>query len=103
MFAAIFYKNYLDALKSLKIWSILGWLDIYKRYRRSRLGQIWIVISTLVLVGSISFIFSTLFKSNYFSFLVYIVNNLCLWIFFREIVEDSSLIFIENESFNYDF
>ena len=51
MFAAIFYKNYLDALKSLKIWSILGWLDIYKRYRRSRLGQIWIVISTLVLVG----------------------------------------------------
>jgi ABC-type polysaccharide/polyol phosphate export permease len=71
MFAAIFYKNYLDALKSLKIWSILGWLDIYKRYRRSRLGQIWIVISTLVLVGSISFIFSTLFKSNYFSFLVY--------------------------------
>lgn len=102
MFAAIFYKNYLNALKSLKVWSLLGWLDIYKRYRRSKLGQIWIVISTLVLVGSISFIFSTLFKSNYFFFLVYVVNNLCLWVFFREIVEDSSLIFIENKFFLFN-
>jgi len=102
MYPEIFFKNYLHAIKSYKVWQLLGWLDIFKRYRRSKLGQIWIVISTFVIVGSISFIFSNLFNSNYFIFLVYIVNNLCLWNFFREVIEDSSMIFIDNKFFLFN-
>ena len=102
MFPEIFYKDYFNALKNYKVWQLLGWLDIFKRYRRSKLGQLWIVISTFVVVGSMSFIFSNLFNSNYFIFLVYLINNLCLWNFFKETIEDSSLIFIDNKSFLFN-
>ncbi|CRL44004.1 hypothetical protein SGGMMB4_00856 [Sodalis glossinidius str. 'morsitans'] len=50
------------ALKKPQIWSVLSWFDIKQRYKRSVLGPFWVTLSTGVLVGMLSVLWSTLFK-----------------------------------------
>ena len=88
----------IDSFKKKKIWLLLSWLDIYKRYRRSYLGQIWIVLSTAVLTLSISFIYSSVFKMDFSFYSIYITMNFTLWFYLRDSIVDSCTAFVENKS-----
>lgn len=93
-----FNSDLFDSFKRKKIWLILSWLDIYKRYRRSYLGQIWIVLSTLILTLSISFIYSSVFKMDFSFYCVYITMNFTLWFYLRDSIVESCTCFIENKT-----
>ena len=95
----MYFSDLLDCFYSYKKWLYLSYYDIYKRYRRSKLGQIWIVLSTAVLTVSISLIYSKLLKLNFIDYLIFLVQNLCLWIFIRETIQDSLNVFYQNKIF----
>ncbi|MBW4048622.1 MAG: ABC transporter permease, partial [Proteobacteria bacterium] len=54
----------LASLKSWRLWSLLGWLEIRQRYARSKLGPFWLTISMGVLVASLGVVYGTLFGQN---------------------------------------
>lgn len=87
-----------DTFKNRKVWLLLSWLDIYKRYRRSYLGQLWIVLSTLILTLSISFIYSSVFKMDFSFYSIYITMNFTLWFYLRDSIAESCTVFIENKN-----
>lgn len=95
----MYFLDLLDSFKYYKKWVYLSYYDIYKRYRRSKLGQIWITISTFVLTFSISLIYSKLFGLNFIDYLIFLVPSLCLWIFIKETIQDSLNVFYQNKSF----
>ena len=71
----MYFSDLLDGFYSYKKWLYLSYYDIYKRYRRSKLGQIWIVLSTIILTASISLIYSNLFKLNFLDYLVFLTSH----------------------------
>ena len=77
-------------------WS-LGWLDIKLRYRGSMLGPFWLTISTGVMVGSLGFLYSALFKMNVSDYLPFLALSQVLWGFLAALVNDSCLAFTESE------
>ena len=44
-------KDIKEGFLSIHIWSMLGWLEIKQRYRRSIIGPFWLAISTGVMIG----------------------------------------------------
>ncbi|MDE2153978.1 MAG: ABC transporter permease, partial [Betaproteobacteria bacterium] len=48
------------SLRSWRLWTLLGWLEIRQRYARSKLGPFWLTISMGVLVGTLGLIYGTL-------------------------------------------
>ena len=95
-----------DAFRFWRVWATLAKFDIIKKYKRSLLGPWWITLSTLVLILSISLIYSVLLKVDISAYIINLSLNLIIWFLIRDSIIEScnSLIearsFILNEKFN---
>ena len=88
----------LNCLKHSKVWMLLGYYDVIKRYKRSTIGQFWITISTAILVIGITFIYSKLFNINTKLYFVYLTINYCLWTLIKDTIQDSCSTFTSSSS-----
>lgn len=93
----MYFLDLLDSFRSYKKWVFLSYYDIYKRYRRSKLGQIWITLSTAIMTICIAFIYSKLLKLNFLDYLIFLIQNLCLWYFIKDTIQDSLCVFYQNK------
>jgi ABC-type polysaccharide/polyol phosphate export permease len=82
------------ALFSYHVWSALGWHDIKQRYRRSILGPFWFTLSTLIMVGVLGILYSTLLKQNIKDYLPYLGLGLVIWQYIGACINESSNAFI---------
>ena len=89
-----------DVLEGSRLWRLaltLGWLDIRLRYRGSVLGPLWLTLSTAVMVASLGFLYSALFKINLHDYLPFIALSIVLWNFLSAVVGDACLSFLQAE------
>lgn len=86
------------SLKQISLGVLLGWNDIRQRYKRSKLGQIWLTISTAVMICTISFVFSTLFHQKPSDYLPYLATGLIFWNFISNSLVEGCEIFIDASS-----
>lgn len=68
-----------QSFKATHLWLTLGWYDIKQRYRRSILGPFWLTLSTGVSVGTLSFLWSKLFKTNLHEYLPFFAIGSVIW------------------------
>tara|TARA_B100001287_G_C22537117_1_gene460283 strand:+ start:83 stop:856 length:774 start_codon:yes stop_codon:yes gene_type:complete len=95
--------NYFIEIKRVfinyNIWVSVGFLDIKKRYRRSVLGPFWVTLSTLIISFSLSFIYSKIFKLDFFEYFNYLIVGFSIWSFVSTIITESANVFNENEGY----
>lgn len=75
------------------LWLAFAADEIQQRYRRSRLGFAWIIISYLVFVGSISLFFGGFSDLGFGYFTVYVAVNFAIFIFLLGNVSDGCAVF----------
>ncbi|MFW5394255.1 ABC transporter permease, partial [Yersinia sp. 2544 StPb PI] len=76
---AFMFNDLLWALQKPQSWLILSWYDIKQRYKRSTLGPFWVTISTGVLVGMLSILWSTIFKLDVKDYLPFFCIGQVVW------------------------
>ncbi|MEM8634651.1 MAG: ABC transporter permease [Pseudomonadota bacterium] len=74
-------KDMFDGLGRVQLWSAFAWDEIQQRYRRSRLGIAWIVLSYLLFVGAIAFFFGGFSAKEGVSFTAYVAVNYSIFLF----------------------
>ena len=89
----------LDSLKSWRLWSLLGWLEIRQRYARSKLGPFWLTISMGVLVASLGVVYGTLFGQNLNAYLPMIAVGLVMWGLLSSIINEGSTAYINSANY----
>lgn len=72
--------------------------DIKVRYRKSVLGMLWTVLNPLMMMGVMTIVFSTLFKSNIENFPVYFLTGNILFSFNSEATQQALMSIISNAS-----
>lgn len=73
-------KSYLTKLyDSRYFWSHLARNDLKSRFRRSKLGMIWIVLQPFCLTIIMSVVFSTVFHQELGDYLAYILSGIVVW------------------------
>ena len=77
----------------------LSWMDIKLRYARSILGPFWIVLSSMVLIGGLTFVFNSLWGMDVKSVVPWIAIGVIVWGFILTVVEEGSQMLI-NDVFN---
>jgi len=85
----------LEALKRPQLWLILSWYDIKQRYKRSTLGPLWVTISTGVLVGMLSLLWSTLFKLDVKDYLPFFCIGQVIWTYISMQLTESCNAFVQ--------
>lgn len=84
----------LNACIRWPIFVLIGMTDIQSRYRRSRIGQFWITISLFVMVVSLGFLWSFLWKLPVSEFLPFIAVSHIFWTYITGVLLDGPSIYI---------
>lgn len=89
-----------DIVRGLRLWSLwtmLGWIDIRQRYRRSMLGPFWITISMGMMVLGLGAVYGALFNQDMSEFLPYIAGGFIAWGFIAGSIGEGSTVFVQSE------
>lgn len=89
----------LASLRSWRLWSLLGWLEIRQRYARSKLGPFWLTISTGVMVGTMGVVYGSLFGQNLTDYLPMLAIGIVMWGLFSGIVNDGCAAYIGSANY----
>ncbi len=82
------------ALRNYHVPVVFGWQDVAQRYRRSKIGAFWITISVAVMIGTLSFLFGTLFQTSLRDFLPFVAVGMILWTFISAMITEGCTAFI---------
>jgi ABC-type polysaccharide/polyol phosphate export permease len=87
-----------DGLGGWRMWSMLAWNDVRRRYRRSGLGQFWLTLSMAATVGGLGFVYAQLFGVNVSTYLPYIAVTFVVWGIISTVVTESCQSLSEADS-----
>lgn len=86
----------LVGLSSTHVWLTLGWHDIKQRYRRSVLGPFWFTLSTLIMVGVLGVLYSTILGQDIKTYLPYLGVGLVVWQYISSSINEGANTFISS-------
>jgi lipopolysaccharide transport system permease protein len=84
------------AFSAPHVWLALGWHDIKQRYRRSVIGPFWFTLSTLIMVGALGLVYSTLMGQNLREYIPYLGLGLVVWQYISTVINEGTTAFINN-------
>lgn len=92
------FADLLNGARLYELWSRLAFHDIRQRFRRSVLGPFWLTLSMGTMVGTLGFVFSTLFHQDVAKMLPYIATGIIFWGLLTSCINEGTTIFISAES-----
>jgi ABC-2 type transport system permease protein/lipopolysaccharide transport system permease protein len=75
-------------LRKSWLWGEMAKQDIRLRYRGSLLGPLWLTISTVVMIGSMGFLYAKLFHTPASSYLPFLTVGLIIWQFLASLITE---------------
>ena len=88
-----------EILRYYNFWTSLAQIDLRNRFRRTKIGIIWVVIQPFMFTLILSLIFHIVFKREFLDFSVYVFSGITLWAWFSESVLLGSTSIIQSEPF----
>lgn len=82
---------------SWRMWWMLAKNDVARRYRRSRIGQLWLTLSMAVMIFGLGIVYSGLFNTPMAAYLPHLAAGLVLWGLIASVLQESCTAFIDNE------
>jgi len=78
------------SLSNWTLWWRLALLDIRSRYRRTKIGPFWNVLSVAILVIALGFVYALLWKVPYETYLPYFAAGYVTWVFITSTMNEHS-------------
>lgn len=91
-----------QALASWQLWLTLAWLDIRLRYRRSKIGPLWITLSMANFCFWLGVVNSQLFNSNIGEYLPFMAVGFVFWGLISGLINESPTMFVESGTYIKD-
>jgi ABC-type polysaccharide/polyol phosphate export permease len=82
-------RDLYEGIRSWRVWTVLGWNDIRRRYRRSYLGPFWMTISMGLLVAALGSLYAHIFHTEIETYLPYLTLGFIVWGFISSCVKES--------------
>lgn len=97
-----YFSHLGESFRQPAFWLYSSWLDIITRYRRTRLGLLWIVIPTAVFIAVIGNVYSRIMGHEPHFYLPYLAIGYVLFRFMTQCLTESSTIMRTHKAFIMD-
>lgn len=81
------------------MWHLLGARELRQRYARSRLGQLWLVLSASIMIAVMSMAWSLLSSQPVGELVPFIGAGFVIWTYFSQSITDCTMIFVTHGNF----
>lgn len=75
---------------------VFALFEIKSKYRRSKIGPFWITVSTMLMVVTIGFVYSNIFKSEINVYLPYLAVGIVSWTLISTVLSESCNSYIDS-------
>lgn len=97
-------KNYIQAVyNSRYFWFYLAIKDIKFKYRRSKLGGLWMMVQPMAMTIIIAFVFSTIFNQPMGDYALYVLSGMVVWNLITSSFSAGGQSFISGEAYIKQF
>jgi lipopolysaccharide transport system permease protein len=93
------WKDLISSLTHWRIFCLMGFNDIRKRYVRSKIGQFWLTLSLMVNIGTLGFVWAYLFKISVIDYLPLLATGIVLWTYVSGCILEGSNLYITSASY----
>jgi len=94
------FQELISLARNFELWSTLAWSDTRLRYRRTKLGPLWVTVSTALTVLMVGTIYGGIFGApsgkTLFDYIAYFACGLVFWMFVSNTVSESCLVFSQS-------
>lgn len=90
------------AIAARDLWLYLAWQDIKLRYRRSKIGPLWITLSMAIFCLSLGVVYSKLFKTQVSEYLPFLSVGFVFWGLISGLLSEFPNLFVDNASYIKD-
>lgn len=91
-----------DSTRFPEFWAYSSWLDIVTRYRRTRLGLVWIIVPTAVFVAAIGSVYSRIMGHEPDFYIPYLAVGYVVWRFIVQCTNEAAGILRGHKAFIMD-
>ena len=85
--------------RNWRVWHLLGSKELRNRYMRSKLGQLWLTLSSAIMIGVMGLVWSLLFKQPVHVLLPFFGVSLIMWNFMSQVLIECTGIFTAHSQF----
>jgi len=82
-----------------RVWHLLGARELRQRYARSRLGQLWLVLSAAIMVAVMSMAWSLLSSQPPGELVPFIGAGFVIWTYLSQVITDCTMIFVSHGNY----
>ncbi|MFC5571459.1 ABC transporter permease [Lysobacter yangpyeongensis] len=95
-------SDFAESIRRPEFWAYSSWLGIVTKYRRSRLGLLWLVLPSMLYVGGIGYYFAKLQGHEVGTFMPHMGVGYALFRLLSMVINDGSSVLPGHQSFILD-
>src|SRR5258705_1559571 len=92
------WEDLLGGLQRTELWGRLGWLDVKRRYRRTKIGPFWSSLTLAVYVIAVGLVGSGLWNQDIQTYLPYLTSGMLVWTLLSVIIVESCTLFVQGHA-----
>jgi ABC-type polysaccharide/polyol phosphate export permease len=85
-------------LLNYQLWGRIGWLDVKRRYRRTRIGPFWSSLTLAVYVSAVGLVGSGLWAQDVRTYLPYLTSGMLVWTFISVVIIEACTLFVQGHA-----
>jgi len=93
------WRDLADGAAQWRLCYLMGSGDIRRRYARSRLGQLWIMVSSTIMVASMGLVWSYLWKQPIRELLPYVAIGMVTWQLLLAVITEAAVAIPANSKY----
>jgi ABC-type polysaccharide/polyol phosphate export permease len=94
--------DFITALSAYELWLYLAWQDIRLRYRRSKIGPLWITLSMAIFCVALGIVYSKILKMEVAEYLPFLAVGFVVWGFLSGMLSEFPNLYVENSAYIKD-
>jgi ABC-type polysaccharide/polyol phosphate export permease len=92
--ARLGWSEIASGVRNWRVWHLMGSSELRRRYARSRLGQLWLTLSTGLSIAVLGAVWAILWGVSLQEMMIYIAIGQVLWLFIAGSLTDATQAFV---------
>jgi ABC-type polysaccharide/polyol phosphate export permease len=89
------FEELLGGIRHWRVSHLLGIRELRHRYARSKLGQVWLTLSTAIMIGALAAVWSLLWNQPIYQITPFFGVSIIMWTYLSQVLVDCTSIFVD--------